>query len=178
MNSAIVDTIVSHMVRGDDLGVLTDFAARHVTHGYETSGPWEAGEGRWEVLLSQSLASDLGREEIEARCAAAGLTYMGTATEHLMHDTATHDSQGVIKLSAKLGGSVYVSVCDKYAKTVGRVWLRSPDTCNHGVTICHQCAESWEIDYDVLYSKTQAGRKLSQQRADTRPTPAPPFPAE
>ncbi|WP_280272597.1 hypothetical protein [Nocardia wallacei] len=165
-------TSVTHVVRGSDLGVLTDFAARHVADGYQATEPWAVGESGWVLSIRQSAAPDLGRTEIEARCAAAGLTYLREDIDHVMRDNATHDDEGAIKLSARLSGKVYVSVRSKDDSTLGKLLLMSPAECNHGVTICRECAGSWEIDYEVRYSATKAGRELARQRADTEPSPA------
>ncbi|QBS41350.1 hypothetical protein [Nocardia sp. CS682] len=58
-----------------------------------------------------------------------------------MKDTKTHDAEGAVKLGAKLSGNTYVSVqlrTDGYE--TGKLLLMQPRTCNHGVTICRDCA--------------------------------------
>ncbi|GAB2709522.1 hypothetical protein [Nocardia thraciensis] len=169
---AVVDAVVTHTVRGSDLGVLTDFAARHIADGYEAIEPLAVRENLWELSMWRSMRSDLGRPEIEARCAAAGITYEREETRHVMRDNAIHDSDGAIKLSAKLGGAMYVSVRSKDDAHISKVLFMTPENCNHGVTICRECAEGWEIDYVVRYSRTEGGRKLARQRADADSSPA------
>ncbi len=117
--------------------------------------------------MRRSAAADLGRGEIEARCATAGLTYVGEETEHIMQDTDIHDTQGAVKLSAEPSGALFVPVRLKGDRTSGKLLFMTPEECNHGVTICRECALSWEIDYEVGYASTEAGRELSRQRADT-----------
>ncbi|WP_280266106.1 hypothetical protein [Nocardia wallacei] len=166
MKHVIVDTVVIHTVRGSDLDTLTGFATRHTADGYEATEPRAVRENEWALSIRRSANSDLGPEEIETRCAAAGIIYERKETEHVMRDNATHDSHGAIKLSAKPSGADYVVVRDKDAPESGKLLLMTPDKCNHGVTICRECADSWEIDYEVRYSDTIAGRELSRQRTD------------
>ncbi|WP_280387257.1 hypothetical protein [Nocardia wallacei] len=161
-----MDAVVTHTVHGSDREELAGFAARHLADGYQAAEPWSAGENLWVLSMWRSVTSDLGRREIEARCAAAGITYMREDTEHVMRDTATHDTQGAVKSSAKLSGNSYVSVRCRTTRARGKLLFMATDECNHGITICTECAESWEIDYEVRYSSTKAGRELSRQRAD------------
>ncbi|MFF2085430.1 hypothetical protein ACFVVM_16775 [Nocardia sp. NPDC058176] len=80
----------------------------------------------------------------------------------IMHDTKGHDETGAIKPGAMLSGNAYVSVQLRDTdEAPGRVWLvMRPDKCNHGITICPDCAESWELDYLVNYEYTAGGRRL------------------
>lgn len=84
---------------------------------------------------------------------------------HWMKDNQSHDETGAVKLNAKLSSNVYVSVRlrDEPAET-GQLLLMAADKCNHGITICPECAEGWEWDYIVHYDRTQAGRKLLELR--------------
>ncbi|MFF0532696.1 hypothetical protein ACFYT3_30515 [Nocardia amikacinitolerans] len=83
---------------------------------------------------------------------------------HQMTDTHSHDEYGAIKPGAKLSGNDYVVVRlhdtdDPY----GRILLMpDPDRCNHGYTICVECAASWELDHHVHYDKTGGGRRLRE----------------
>ncbi|MEG8179379.1 hypothetical protein GZH49_12660 [Nocardia terpenica] len=94
------------------------------------------------------------------------ITYMRESIEHVMRDNATHDDRGAVKSSAKLSGADYVSVqCNSTGRGSAGLLLMDPGRCNHGITVCRECVGSWEIDYTVRYSNTQAGRELSAQRA-------------
>jgi hypothetical protein len=44
----------------------------------------------------------------------------------------------------------------------GRVPVRSAENCDHGVSICTlpKCINGWQWDYDILFGRTAAGRKL------------------
>ncbi|WP_067902663.1 hypothetical protein [Nocardia vaccinii] len=155
-----------HVVRGDDLEVLEGFVAEQVTAGYQATQLYRLGENTWEVTLWQSISSDLGRTGMESRCAATGTTYRFMQIEHVLHENETHDERGAINSSATPDGSLYVPVQLKEdTKEDDRLLVMFPDQCNHGVTICTECAGSWEIDYEVRYSDTEAGRELSEQRA-------------
>ncbi len=169
MKHALADTVISHSVRSSDLDVLKGFSATQVADGYQATEPFAAHDDTWVITLWRSITSDLGRTEIQARCDAAGLAYDRMGTEHVMHDTELHDEEGAIKPSATPEGTVYVSVQCKETKDNGRLLLLLPEQCNHGLTICTECAGSWEVDYEVRYSDTEAGREL----AGLRPAAAP-----
>jgi len=82
----------------------------------------------------------------------------------------THDEEGAVKDDAKLSGSTYVSIRlrgeDHLGRSaIGRLLIRDPLYCAHGVTICVECADSWEIDYSVYYDRTAGGRRLADARA-------------
>ncbi|WP_435593804.1 hypothetical protein [Nocardia sp. bgisy118] len=79
-----------------------------------------------------------------------------------MKNTKSRDEDGVIKPDAQLSGNAYVMVQlrdtgDPYGRIL-LVW--SADRCNHGYTICPECAESWELDHHVHYELTGGGRRL------------------
>ena len=38
--------------------------------------------------------------------------------------------------------------------------MREPKFCNHGVTICEECAMSWSWDYEIYFDSTEGGRRL------------------
>ncbi|MCP2320954.1 hypothetical protein APR12_006344 [Nocardia amikacinitolerans] len=81
-----------------------------------------------------------------------------------MKNTQSHDEEGVIKPEAKLSGNAYVMVTprdsdDPYGRIL-LVW--NPHRCNHGYTICLECAESWELDHVVHYALTGGGRRLRE----------------
>ena len=54
---------------------------------------------------------------------------------------------------------------------LGKALLRPSNQCNHGVTICEECAATWETDYTVRYWATKGGRTLAARprRNATRP---------
>ncbi|WP_227999109.1 hypothetical protein [Nocardia australiensis] len=98
-----------------------------------------------------------------------------------MKNTKSHDEDGMIKPEAKLSGNAYVVVRLRRADDPpGRILLvGNPHRCNHGCTICVECAESWELDYVVHYELTGGGRRLrealdaqSAAAADTQPAEA------
>lgn len=70
-----------------------------------------------------------------------------------------------------LSGSAYVLVLEKGEHRAGRVRIRKPQNCEHGQgSICTggeegrwTCASSWQIDYSILWSRTEGGRKLLSQ---------------
>ncbi|KZM74578.1 hypothetical protein AWN90_21070 [Nocardia terpenica] len=160
-------------MRSSDLEALTGFVAAKVAEGYQAGDPFVAYEDKWQVSIWRSAPADPGRVEIEAQCTAVGITYMRESIEHVMRDNATHDDRGAIKLSARLSGADYVSVQCNSTGRIGRLLLMDPGRCNHGITVCRECVGSWEIDYDVRYSSTQAGRELSAQRATAKERTAP-----
>ncbi|GAB2709518.1 hypothetical protein [Nocardia thraciensis] len=168
----VLTTIVIHTVRCCDLGELSAFAARHIAEGYRAADPWAGRDNAWVLCMWRSVTFDLGRREIEDRCSAAGITYEREDTEHIMRDTAAHDDRGAVRTSAKLSGNAYVSIRCRDTRVFGRLLLMAPHICNHGVTICTECAESWELDYEVRYSSTIAGRELSGQRASADASPS------
>ncbi|WP_280313977.1 hypothetical protein [Nocardia wallacei] len=47
MNHAIVDTVVTHTVRGSDLDELNNFAQWHIAEGYQAAEPWAALGNVW-----------------------------------------------------------------------------------------------------------------------------------
>ncbi|MEG8179286.1 hypothetical protein GZH49_12180 [Nocardia terpenica] len=88
----------------------------------------------------------------------------------LMKDTTTHDVEGAIKRGASISGHQYVSVkLRDEPSEMGRLLFMQPDKCNHGITICRECAHSWEWDYLVYYNCTAAGRRLRDEIASTTP---------
>lgn len=44
----------------------------------------------------------------------------------------------------------------------GRVRIRKPRNCDHGITICTECADSWGIDYEIDFKSTIGGRKMKE----------------
>ncbi|WP_280255327.1 hypothetical protein [Nocardia wallacei] len=165
--TTVVDAIVIHTVRGD-LDVLTGFAAeQQVTEGYRATKPWAAGEHRWALELWRSTACGLGRTEIEDRCAQLGLVYVRQDIEHVMRDTLSHDDRGALKPGARLPGGAYVTVVCNETGEIGKVLVVEPNWCNHGITICRECAESWETDHTVRYTNTEGGRALFAQGRGT-----------
>ena len=44
-----------------------------------------------------------------------------------------------------------------------RVTVRPASLCEHDVTVCEDCYESWSIDYDSDLQRTQAGRELQDK---------------
>ncbi|WP_431969560.1 hypothetical protein [Nocardia sp. bgisy134] len=87
-----------------------------------------------------------------------------------MKNTKSHDEDGVIKPDAQLSGNAYVMVTlrdtdDPYGRIL-LVW--NPHRCNHGYTICVECADSWELDHHVHYDLTGGGRRL-RKALDTPP---------
>lgn len=65
-------------------------------------------------------------------------------------------------------GNSYVAVLLNGEHRPGRVQVVADSRhCDHGTTICrgtHEdgqpCAESWQYDYSILWSRTAAGRKM------------------
>ncbi|MBH0777688.1 hypothetical protein [Nocardia bovistercoris] len=96
-----------------------------------------------------------------------------------MKRTKTHDEYGAVAEGATLSGNTYVSLRSREGTACGRVLLMTPQKCNHGITICERCADSWEIDHVVHYARTAAGRalreRLDHNGRDTAPA-APPAP--
>ncbi|WP_280373203.1 hypothetical protein [Nocardia wallacei] len=160
--AVVVETIVIHTVRGD-LEVLTGFAAAWVTEGYRAVEPWSAGESLWALSVWRSVGTDRGRTVIEADCARLGIVYVRQDIEHVMRDTAAHDDLGAIKPGVQLTGSSYVPMICKSTGQRGRALFMEPDRCNHGITICRECAESWDLDHTVQYPNTEGGRTLFSQ---------------
>lgn len=70
----------------------------------------------------------------------------------------------------------------------GRIPIKHPSRCDHGTTICRggyvevdedgkSCAEVWQYDYSILWSRTQGGRRLIRElgiEADKNQNPAHP----
>lgn len=70
---------------------------------------------------------------------------------------------GEIPRGTSLSGNNYVSVrLRDSSNRPGPVLLRAPMHCNHGVTMCNECAHSWLWDYQILWSRTGGGRKLRE----------------
>ncbi|MGY0497464.1 hypothetical protein ACWZHB_03070 [Nocardia sp. FBN12] len=90
-----------------------------------------------------------------------------------MKNTQSHDEYGVIKPGAKLSGNAYVLVRLRDSEDpYGRILLvGNPSRCNHGYTLCIECAESWELDHLVHYDLTGGGRRL-REALDVQPTEA------
>ncbi len=94
-----------------------------------------------------------------------------------MKNTQSHDEEGVIKPEAKLSGNAYVWVTlrDTDDPDSRILLVGNPHRCNHGCTICVECAESWELDHVVHYALTGGGRRLREaldaQSADAAVTP-------
>lgn len=67
-----------------------------------------------------------------------------------------------------LSGTSYVVVLMKGEHRGGRVIIAKPKNCDHGETICTggvndggvSCADSWQFDYSILWSRTAGGRRL------------------
>lgn len=78
-------------------------------------------------------------------------------------DTKTHDEDGAVKPGAQLSSNDYVRIRCDGATQPGQLWIRPPQHCNHGITICEECAESWEFDHAVDYHWTLGGRALLQR---------------
>lgn len=89
----------------------------------------------------------------------------------LMKDTQAHDEYGVIKPEAKLSGNAYIVVTlrdtDDPSGRILLVW--NPNRCNHGYTLCVECAQSWELDHHLHYELTGGGRRLREARDTQRP---------
>ncbi|MFE3317536.1 hypothetical protein [Nocardia sp. NPDC059195] len=82
---------------------------------------------------------------------------------HVMRDTQGHDDTGAIKVGVAFSGNAYVSIQLRDADDQpGRLLIMEPNKCNHGITICRECANSWEIDYLVEYFRTAGGRRLHE----------------
>ncbi|UGT53986.1 hypothetical protein [Nocardia asteroides] len=81
-----------------------------------------------------------------------------------MKNNRTHDEFGAIKPEAKLSGIAYVVVTLRDTDDPsGRILLMpNPDRCNHGYTICVECADSWELDHHLHYELTGGGRRLRE----------------
>ncbi|WP_405160772.1 hypothetical protein OG203_30930 [Nocardia sp. NBC_01499] len=85
-----------------------------------------------------------------------------------MKDTKSHDPDGAVKIGAKLSGNAYISVQQRDdRREIGKLLVKQPSACNHGVTICRDCAYSWEWDYVVHYDRTSAGRALRTEIGST-----------
>jgi hypothetical protein len=91
-------------------------------------------------------------------------------------DCKIHDENGAVKHDAILSGNSYVSILSPETTAydsegrpnlvrarVGRLLIRRPVQCYHGITICEQCAASWEWDYRVYYERTAGGRRLAMR---------------
>ncbi|QFG08574.1 hypothetical protein PBI_ASERPROCKY_88 [Gordonia phage ASerpRocky] len=71
-----------------------------------------------------------------------------------------------IKTGEPLPGRYYLWVKlkdDKCKGRGGRIRIRKPRNCAHGITICTECMESWGIDYNIDFESTEGGRKLRQE---------------
>ncbi|MFC3966497.1 hypothetical protein [Nocardia jiangsuensis] len=79
-----------------------------------------------------------------------------------MKNTRSHDEYGAIKPEAELSGNDYVLIRLRDTDhPYGRILLMAkPSRCNHGITICTECAQSWELDHVVHYALTGGGRRL------------------
>ncbi|WP_280370747.1 hypothetical protein [Nocardia wallacei] len=94
-------------------------------------------------------------------------------------DTTIHDEDGAVKHGARLSGSNYVPVqLRDYHGKPDKVLVKPRQWCNHGVTICRDCADSWALDHIIYYERTKAGRLLldqvdtdQKQRAATQVAP-------
>ncbi len=78
-------------------------------------------------------------------------------------DTSVHDEDGAVKPAAQMSSNEYVRIRAEGSPKPGRLWIRPVRNCNHGVTICEECAESWEFDHAVDYHWTLGGRALLQR---------------
>lgn len=76
-----------------------------------------------------------------------------------------HDGYG------PMSSRTYVLVMLDGEPTGGRVPIKDPIECNHGTTICvggyvedgddgKSCAEVWQYDYSILWSRNQGGRRM------------------
>jgi hypothetical protein len=70
----------------------------------------------------------------------------------------------------KLSGACYVLMLLPGETKASRVKVATKANCQHGITICdgqhidlHGCAESWQYDHSILWSRTDAGRRLISQ---------------
>ncbi|MEV6219891.1 hypothetical protein [Nocardia sp. NPDC051833] len=89
-------------------------------------------------------------------------------TAILFRETKAHDESGAVKPGAKLSSNEYVPCWLRDEdQPHGQLWIRPVDRCNHGITICPECAESWDIDYVVDYHRTLGGRALLEQMSTT-----------
>lgn len=66
-----------------------------------------------------------------------------------------------------LSGRAYVVARLNGEHEAGRIPVASSSRCQHGMSICdggypdgQLCADSWQYDYSIIWSRTQAGRKL------------------
>ncbi|WP_460696653.1 hypothetical protein [Nocardia thraciensis] len=79
-------------------------------------------------------------------------------------DTTIHDEEGAVKHGASLSSWTYVPVqLRDYQGTPDPVLVKPRHRCNHGVTICRDCADSWALDHIIHYERTKAGRQLLDQ---------------
>lgn len=69
-----------------------------------------------------------------------------------------------VALDEQLSGNAYVRL-GLPGEEPGRVRVRQPANCDHGITICTECVESWEIDHDIQFHRTAAGRRLAKELA-------------
>ncbi len=94
---------------------------------------------------------------------------------HVMRNTKGHDDTGAIRPGVSFSGNDYVSLQLRDSDDdLGRALILEPGKCNHGITICRECAESWEIDYHVHYYYTAGGRRLLEHiQVDRNPATPP-----
>lgn len=78
----------------------------------------------------------------------------------------------VCRPGQQYSGTTYVRVWLKEQHPHGRPTLRessrvkvkfAPGACDHSVTVCTECYESWALDYGFMFENTSAGRWLAVQ---------------
>lgn len=71
--------------------------------------------------------------------------------------------------ATNMSGRNYLVTLLKGDSGAGWIRIASPRTCKHGTTICaspeklqggYTCAESWQIDYSLLWHRTAGGREM------------------
>lgn len=66
-------------------------------------------------------------------------------------------------MTEQLSGNSYVSAIlrgEPIPKQLPKIRVADERRCDHVETICVDCARTWEIDWQLNYERTAAGRRL------------------